>query len=171
VVAIDLFLDRLPATRFPSNVAPRTGDALELEEPDARYDAVLESLLYHHLVGENAEDMVENVRRAIAEAARVLKPGGRLVVVESCVPNWFYAIEKRLFKGLVLLSKTPLLGGHPPTIQIPFEVLVSLVGERLKVESAYKVPEGRWITQFGRRWPAALTPARAYMVVGRSRPG
>jgi SAM-dependent methyltransferase len=171
VVAVDLFLDRLPPSHFPANVTPHAGDALDLDEPDACYDAVLESLLYHHLVGDDAEGMVSNVRRAIAEADRVLRPGGRLIVAESCVPRWFYAIEKRLLKGLVALSKTPLLGGHPPTIQIPFKLLVSLVGERLEVESAYKVPPGRWITQFGRRWPTALTPARAFVVVGRSRPG
>ena len=168
VVAVDLFLDRLPPARFPANVSPRTGDALSLDEPEAAYDAVLESLLYHHLVGATAEDMVSNVRRAIAEAERVLKPGGRLIVAESCVPRWFYAVEKRLFKGLVALSRTPLLRGHPPTIQIPFELLVSLVRERLEIESAYKVPPGRWITQFGRTWPTALTPARAFVVVGRS---
>jgi SAM-dependent methyltransferase len=171
VVAVDLFLDRAPPASFPANVTARAGDALDLDEPDGRYDAVLESLLYHHLVGTNADDMVRNVRLAIAEAARVLKPGGRLVVAESCVPRWFYAIERRLFKGLVALSKTPLLGGHPPTIQIPFELLVSLVAERFEVESAYRVRRGRWTTQFGRRWPTALTPARACVVVGRSSAG
>jgi SAM-dependent methyltransferase len=171
IVAVDLFLDRLPATRFPANVTRRSGNALTLDEPDAQYDAVLESLLYHHLVGATADDMVSNTRLAIAEAERVLKPGGRLVIAESCVPHWFYAVEKRLFKLVVMLSKTRLLGGHPPTIQIPFELLVSLVAERFEIESAYKVPPGRWITQFGRRWPTALTPARAYMVVGRRRSG
>jgi SAM-dependent methyltransferase len=167
IVALDLFLDRLPPSRFPANVTPRRGNALDLDEPDAHYDAVLEALLYHHLVGAEPEDMVANVRRAIAEASRVLKPGGRLIVAESCVPRWFYAIEKPLYRPLVMLSRTRLLGGHPPTIQIPFELLVSLVGERLEVDSSYEIPPGRWTTQFGRRWPTALTPARAYMVVGR----
>jgi SAM-dependent methyltransferase len=170
IVAVDLFLDRLPPSRFPVNVTPRRGDALALDEPDAHYDAVLEALLYHHLVGADPEGMVANVRRAIAEASRVLKPGGRLIAVESCVPSWFYAIEKPLFRPLVALSRTPLLGGHPPTIQIPFELLVALVAERLEVDSAYRIPPGRWTTQFGRRWPTALTPARTFIVVGR-KPG
>lgn len=167
VVAVDLFLDRLPRSHFPANVTPRTGNALELDEADACYDVVLEALLYHHLVGDDPEKMVTNVRVAIAEATRVLKPGGRLIVVESCVPRWFYAIEKPLFRPLVAVSRTRLLGGHPATIQIPFELLTSLVGERLEIGSAYKIPPGRWTTQFGRRWPSALTPARTYMVVGR----
>ena len=170
IVAVDLFLDRLPRSRFPANVTPRRGDALALDEPDAYYDVVLEALLYHHLVGADPEGMVANVRRAIAEASRVLKPGGRLIAVESCVPGWFYAIEKPLFRPLVALSKTPLLGGHPPTIQIPFELLVELVGEQLEVDSAYRIPPGRWTTQFGLRWPTAFTPARTFMVVGR-KPG
>ena len=41
--------------------------------------------------------MVANVRRAIAEAERVLEPGGRLIVAESCVPAWFYPVERALF--------------------------------------------------------------------------
>jgi hypothetical protein len=40
------------------------------------------------------------------------------------------------------------------------------IGEAIE----HRDPPGRWITQFGRRWPTALTPARAYVVVGRSRP-
>jgi hypothetical protein len=54
-------------------------------------------------------------------------------------------------------------------IQIPFALLVDIVGERFEVLDAYRVPAGRWITQFGRLWPTALTPARGYMVVGRKR--
>ncbi|MET0127841.1 MAG: hypothetical protein ABW249_04585, partial [Solirubrobacterales bacterium] len=72
-----------------------------------------------------------------------------------------------LFKPLLRLSKTPLLGGHPATIQLPIRRLAGLIGERLEVESAYQVEAGRWTTQFGRRWPTALTPARAFIVVAR----
>ena len=76
IVAVDLFLDRLPADAFPANVTPQTGDALDLDQPDGGFDTVLQGLLYHHLVGDRADDIIANVRRAIAEAHRVLEPGG-----------------------------------------------------------------------------------------------
>ncbi len=171
IVAVDLFLDRLPPARFPANVTARKGDALLLEgESDDSYDAVLEAFLFHHLVGPRPHDMIENARRAIGQAKRVLRPGGRLIVAESCVPRWFYAFELLAFRPLSLLARTPLLGGHPATLQVTFEKLRELVAEQLEIERAYRIPAGRWMTQFGRRWPTALTPARPYMVVAR-KPG
>jgi SAM-dependent methyltransferase len=167
IIAVDLFLDRLPAAQFPANVTARRGDALALDEPDETYEMVLEALLYHHLVGRKPGDSIANIRRAIAEAARVLRPGGRLVIAESCVPPWFYRFERLAFRPLAVLAKTPLLGGHPAVLQLPFALLTDLVGESLEIERAYRIPMGRWLTQFGRRWPTALTPARAVMVVGR----
>jgi SAM-dependent methyltransferase len=169
IVAVDLFLDRLPASHFPPNVSARRGDGLALDEPDETYDVVLEALLYHHLVGRRPDDSLANIRRAVAEAERVLRPGGRLVIAESCVPRWFYGFEKLMFRPLTLVAGTRLLGGHPAVLQLPFQLLQELVGERLEIERAYRIAMGRWLTQFGRRWPTALTPARAVIVVARKR--
>ena len=168
IVAVDLFLNQLPAEHFPPNVTPRKGDALALDEADGSYEMVLEALLYHHLVGRRPADSIENIRTAVAEAARVLRPGGRLVVAESCVPPWFYAFERAMFGPLTVLARTPLLGGHPAVLQLPFDLLQQLIAESLQIERAYRIPMGRWLTQFGRRWPTALTPARAVMVVART---
>jgi SAM-dependent methyltransferase len=167
IVAVDLFLDQLPPSHFPANVTPRKGDALDLDEPDGAYDVVLEALLYHHLVGSSPGESITNTRRAIAEAARVMEPGGRLVVAESCVPRWFYGFERAMFRPLGALARTPLLGGHPAVLQFPFDLLQELIAESLSIDRAYRVPIGRWTTQFGRRWPTALTPARAVMIVAR----
>jgi SAM-dependent methyltransferase len=167
IVAVDLFLDQIPPRAFPPNVTALKGDALDLEQRDGSQEAVLEALLYHHLVGTRPRDSIVNVRRAIAEAARVLRPGGRLIVAESCVPRWFYGLEKVMFRPLVAVARTRLLGGHPAVLQLSFPLLRELIAERLEIERAYRVPAGRWITQFGRRWPTALTPARAVVVVAR----
>lgn len=169
ITAVDLFLDQLPAEKFPPNVTARAGDALALEEPANHYDAVLQAFLFHHLVGAAAGDMERNAIRAMEEAREALKPGGRLIVAESCVPRWFHAVERVMFKPLSWLAKTPLLGGHPATLQLPFAHLTTLVEERFEIEKAYRIPTGRWLTQFGRKWPTALTPARPYMIVGRKR--
>lgn len=170
IVAVDLFLDELPQSHFPPNVTARRGDALALEEPTDHYDAVVETFLFHHLAGEKPGDLIANTRRALAEAEAPLKPGGRLIVAESCVPKWFYVTEKLLFRALRVAARTPLLGGHPATLQLPFEKLVELVGERFDVERAYELPLGCWVTQFGRRWPRGLTPVRAYLIAARRRP-
>ena len=165
IVAVDLFLGDLPESQFPSNVTARTGDALALTEPENRYDAALHAFVYHHLVGDRPDDMVVNARRAVAEAERVIKPGGRLIVAESCVPRWFYRFERLAYRPLKLLARTPLLGGHPATFQLTHQMLLDVIAERFEIERDYRIPLGRWITQFGRRWPTALTPVRAYMVV------
>lgn len=167
VVAVDLFLDQLPGSHFPPNVTARRGDALNLDEPANHYDAVVQSFVFHHLVGDSPADLLASVRRALAEAETPLKRGGRLIVAESCVPLWFYALEKRSFWALKALARTPLLGGHPATLQMPFALLTELIAERFEIERAYELPLGRWVTQFGRRWPRWLTPVRAYLVAAR----
>jgi SAM-dependent methyltransferase len=168
IVAVDLFLDRLPASHFPENVAPRKGDALALDDEESdSYDAVLEALLYHHLVGARPSDALANIGRAVAEARRVLRPGGRLIVAESCVPGWFYGFEKAMFRPLAAVAKTRLLGGHPAVLQHTFPVLQQLIAEHLEIERAYRIPTGRWVTQFGFRWPTALTPIFPVIVVAR----
>jgi SAM-dependent methyltransferase len=171
IVAVDLFLDRLPESHFPPNVTPRRGSALELDEPANHYDAVLQAMLYHHLVGSSPDEMVANVRAAIAEAARALRPGGRLIVAEPCVPRWFFAFERVAFAPLRLLARTPLLRGHPATLQLTARMLEDLVSEQLEIERSYRIPRGRWTTLFGRKIPAALFPSRMQMVVARKPTG
>jgi hypothetical protein len=114
-----------------------------------------------------AEQNAEFFARDKHGRERVPRPGGRLVIAESCVPPWFYGVEKVMFRLLRALAPTRLLGGHPAVLRLPFGLLRGLVAERLEAERAYRVPAGRWITQFGMRWPTALTPARAVIVVGR----
>lgn len=78
VDAVELYPASVAAARsavagVPGVRAVDVGDATRLEAPDASYDAVFCYHLLHH-----AGDW----RAAVAEAARVLRPGGRLYVCE-----------------------------------------------------------------------------------------
>jgi arsenite methyltransferase len=53
-----------------------TGDMRALPYPDASFDLVVSSLAIHNIRGD------EERRRAVAEAYRVLKPAGRLVIAD-----------------------------------------------------------------------------------------
>jgi SAM-dependent methyltransferase len=165
IVAVDLFLDEVPPDRFPPNVTARSGDALALGEPDASFDTTVIVALLHHLVGETPDDLVANADRAVAEATRVLRPGGRLVLVESCVPEWFYRFERRAFGLLRRITRTRMMD-HPPTLQLPRQRVAEMMERRLEDVRVERIPSGPVVLQFGVPWPAILTPARAWLFVG-----
>ena len=50
------------------------------------------------------------------------------------------------------MSSAPAAGARP-------------TAEQLKIEHTEEIPLGRWVTQFGRRFPTALTPVRAHLIV------
>jgi ubiquinone/menaquinone biosynthesis C-methylase UbiE len=65
---------RVAAAGLTNAVDVRQGDATALHLPDASVDFVVAAQVYSY---------VPDVTRALAEAARVLKPGGRLAVLET----------------------------------------------------------------------------------------
>lgn len=72
------------------------GSVLELPFEDASFDGVMVNQMLHHLPGEPG-DPLAGYRRAFAEFARVLRPGG-VLTVNSCAPHqldggyWYYAL-------------------------------------------------------------------------------
>ena len=89
----------------------------------------------------------------------MLEPGGQLIVMESCISRWAYAIERRLFGALDALADTRLMA-HPATLQVPPATIAGLLRERFADVRVRPIPVGPLILQFGHRWPAALTTAR-----------
>src|SRR5262245_12444162 len=80
---VDLSGNRPEATRenarregVAGRVEVRDGDARHLPFADATFDVVVSSLVLHNIPGQ------EDRRRAVREVARVLKPGGRVALLD-----------------------------------------------------------------------------------------
>lgn len=81
---------RARAEALDRSVTLRQGNAMALEAPDASFDTVVFSMVLCSVPDE---------RLAIAEAARVLRPGGRLLAVEHVrSPNWAVRLLERAFE-------------------------------------------------------------------------
>lgn len=163
IVALDLFMEDIDVTRLPPNVTPVTGSALDLKEAANKYDGVLMAMLIHHLVGENVKESLANVEQAIKEAVRVLQPGGKFVILESCVPGWFYGFEKIVFRPAAWVIKRTI--SHPATLQYPAKQIEAILRRYNSDLKVVKIPKGRWVIQFGFKFPAFLTPVQPYCFV------
>ena len=160
IIGLDLFLNKLPdSLEFPRNVIMVEGSGLQIPERLTSFDGVVIVMLLHHLIGKNPKESIENVEQCIKEALRVLRPGGKIVIVESCVPPWFYQFEKIVFKPATWIIERIMT--HPPTIQYTKEMI-----SRMLIEAGFsnlteeKIPKGKSILQFGIKVPSWATPVQ-----------
>ena len=166
ITAIDLFLEDLPADvisqYFPSNAIAKQGSALDIPEPDGKFEMVLMVMLLHHLTGRDWRASWENAGRAISEAWRVLRPGGRLLIVESCVPRWFFEVEKPALWMLSRLTRTIL--SHPVTFQFPVAMIADELRGKTAAVEVREIPKGKFVLQFGIKTPSFLTPVVPFAI-------
>jgi ubiquinone/menaquinone biosynthesis C-methylase UbiE len=171
ITAIDLFLEDLPPEMikkyFPKNARIRQGSALALPENDDKFDMVLMVMLLHHLTGTDWQSSWRNVCQALQEGWRVLKPGGRLLVVESCVPEWFFWLEKPALSVLSRFTRT--IFSHPVTLQFPAAMITDELRKRFHTVQVSPIPKGKSVLQFGIKVPSFLTPVVPFAFDARKR--
>lgn len=164
VVALDLFLDE--SINYGDNVTPIKGDALNFKigkgsEPE-KFDVIVVQMLIHHLCGKSPEDSVRNVDLVFQHCREHLAKNGKIIIVESTVPNWFYSLEKVLFRLLFPIWFFP----HPLVIQhTPKKLLEAAQKANLEVVEYTTIPKGKWVLQFGLLFPSALTPIQPIKLV------
>ena len=79
-----LEIARRKANRAGALITFDEGMAYQLPYPEASFDRVLSSMVFHHL-------MTQDKERTLAEIYRVLKPNGELHLVDFGEPHGFYA--------------------------------------------------------------------------------
>ena len=121
-VALEIARRRARELGIPATL--RQGDAASLPYPDEHFDTVIFSFVLC---------TIPDDRRAVAEAVRVLRPGGRLLLVEHVrSPNPIVRTIERLVEPLTLRR----MGDH-----LLREPLEHLLAEGLEVE----LLERRWL--------------------------
>ncbi|MEM9257156.1 MAG: methyltransferase domain-containing protein [Pseudomonadota bacterium] len=160
IVGLDLFLDELPKDlELPENVTMVQGSALDIPQELLDFDGVVIVMLIHHLIGKTVAECIGNVRQLFSEVYRVLKPGGRILIVESCIPPWFYIFEKMVFLPATFVIENTIK--HPPTLQYPVKFLERAMTEAGFVDVASKtIPKGRFVIQYGFKVPSWVTPVQ-----------
>jgi SAM-dependent methyltransferase len=128
VVGLDLtqaMLDEargLAERRGIANLRLERGDAMALPYPDAGFDLVTCRVCAHHF---------ERPEAALREAARVLRPGGRLVLVDSVAPE--DPAQDTFLNTLELLRDPSHVRDHPVSRWLALLAAAGLAGECLEL--------------------------------------
>ena len=54
---------------------------------------------------------------------------------------------------------------HPITIQYPVNLISDIASEYSKNISVTRIPKGRWVLQYGFKFPSILTPINPYRLL------
>lgn len=121
------------------------------------YDVVILQALIHHLAGATLKETHRRVRAAISECCRVLKPGGKLLVMESTVKPWFNGVEKALYPIMELFFAICRFGY---VYQFSPEGLCKLLSDMpgLQMQSSEPVDVGPHVWIMGKKIPTKITP-------------
>ena len=156
IVGLDLD-EMINLSQVPSNIKLVVGSALDIPSDLRNFDTVLLVMLIHHLIGENIFENLKNLNKCISESKKALFNDGKLIIVESCVPYWFYLIEKILFKPSCYISNK--FFKHPPAFQFTKEIIIeNLKKNEFKNIKYKKIKQGEFILQYGFKFPTFLTP-------------
>lgn len=172
IIAVDVaFRDKSKLRKWP-NVTYVCDDARHLRSvPDSSVDTVIFQFVLHHVVGVSSKQTMRNLEMVMASARRVLRKGGRVVVVETFVPGFAEAIERFLY---------PLTSAFLRLLDRPMILLISrktcrrlVLGAGFREVREFRVSYGKKIDILNGLKPgilvvpAWLAPHRCYLLAGR----
>ena len=158
LVAVDYSVGAIDVRAFPPNSVLVQGDGMRLPFRSATFDCVILQFLMHHLASYNHAQTVHNVQRCLEESHRLLRNGGKLLVVESCVPRLLEWGERLLYPMTRLVLK---MIDRPMVFQFSVksfhQILQSQTTDTVGVQP---ISIGKFISQFGLKVPGWLSPCQ-----------
>lgn len=162
---IDLSLSKSAIKKYEnsSNVVFKCGNILHLNEvQNETYDRVIVQCVIHHLAGQDFLTTQNNTIRAIHECMRILKPDGKLLIVESTVVPWFEKVERALYGIMQLFFKLI----HFDTVyQFSAPSLIALISsQNFNIKSTQMIEIGKYMWLLKHKVPNKITPCRAVWI-------
>lgn len=163
IVGLDLDQMVISQSKLPKNISLKVGSVLNIPKNLSNFDTTLLVMLIHHLIGSDVKQNLNNLDKCLSEIKKTLSDDGKLVIVESCVPEWFYFFEKILFKSTSYLINKFLK--HPPAFQFTRNILFKyLKKNNYKNIKFRKIKQGKFILQYGFKFPTFLTPVETIII-------
>ncbi len=161
-----LDLTYMNRSKLPPNVKLVKGSVLNIPKELKLFDKILMNMLLHHLTGKNIFENFKNLNKSIEQSKKILNKNGKLIIVESCVPYWFNIIEKIFYKSASKLILKYL--NHPPVFQFTIDQIIYALKKSGFTKINYKViKQGKFILQFGYKFPTILTPVKTVIFIAR----
>lgn len=156
----------ISSKKLPKNIFLKIGSATKIPDHLGKFDTILMNMLLHHVVGSNVSENLNKLNICLRNSYNHLNKNGKLIIIESCVENWFYNLEKILYiPTKIIIDK---LLKHPPVFQYTKEIIYQKIKEnnfrKIKIK---KINLGRYILQFGIRVPSYLAPVSVYMFLAK----
>lgn len=147
-------LDRIHAP----NIRKVVGDARDLKSIlDQSQDLVIYLLCLHHICGINRSETLEYLDDVLTSAARVLRPGGSIIIAEPVTGGWVHALQRASF-GLVnwvlSLKGVPMIFFHHPQ-ELKLRLAHALQTTEASVE-ATDIPVTGWVDPMGGSFPGLV---------------
>lgn len=135
-------------------------DVRDLPFKNDNFHFIVAQFLFHHLAESSVDSTNTNFLKALRELKRVLKPRGEILIVESFLPRALEILEETAYPLLVWFCK---IIDFPQVRQYSVSSFLRWAKKAgLKKAEMKKVDKGSWVSQFGRKFPAWLTPVQVY---------
>ena len=164
IIAVDLAFDE----NMPDNgkIKYICNDARDLNAIESgSCDCVVMQFIVHHIVDENIKLTDGSVLMSLKETHRVLKPKGKLIIIEEIVHSLLEGLENVFYKmnfNLLRLINKPM---------IKFYSEKGLRSEGFDLIAFKKIDQGKWVDPFGGLFPGAikipalLFPAKCFAII------